>query len=50
MGFMGFLTLLLIALKLLGYITWSWLWVFSPLIFELIVVIIMLVIYWRITK
>lgn len=31
MGFWGFLALMLIGLKLTGYITWSWLWVLAPL-------------------
>jgi hypothetical protein len=30
-GFVGLLTLLFITLKLTGYLTWSWLWVLSPL-------------------
>jgi hypothetical protein len=30
-GFLGALTILFIALKLLGYITWSWWWVLAPL-------------------
>ena len=30
-GFCGLLTILFIALKLTGYIGWSWLWVLSPL-------------------
>jgi hypothetical protein len=30
-GFVGLLTILFIALKLLGYITWSWWWVLSPI-------------------
>lgn len=29
-GFFGLLTLLFIALKLTGYITWSWWWVLAP--------------------
>lgn len=29
-GFVGLLTIVLIALKLMGYITWSWAWVFAP--------------------
>lgn len=29
-GFTGLLQLLFIALKLLGIISWSWLWVLSP--------------------
>ena len=30
-GFCGLLTIVFIVLKLLGKITWSWLWVLSPL-------------------
>lgn len=30
-GFLGALTLLFIALKLLGKISWSWVWVLCPL-------------------
>ncbi len=30
-GFFGLLTILFIALKLLGYIDWSWWWVLSPI-------------------
>ena len=30
-GFGGLLTIVLIVLKLRGTITWSWLWVLSPL-------------------
>lgn len=30
-GFVGLLTILFIGLKLTGYITWSWIWVLSPL-------------------
>lgn len=29
-GLVGLLTIVLIALKLMGYITWSWAWVFAP--------------------
>lgn len=31
-GFAGALTILFIALKLIGAITWSWWWVLSPLL------------------
>lgn len=31
MGFASLLTILFIALKLTGYINWSWWWVLSPL-------------------
>lgn len=30
-GFAGLLTIVFITLKLMGYITWSWWWVLSPL-------------------
>lgn len=30
-GFTGLLTILFIALRLLGKITWSWWWVLSPI-------------------
>lgn len=30
-GFCGFLALLFIGLKLCGVISWSWLWVLSPI-------------------
>jgi energy-coupling factor transporter transmembrane protein EcfT len=30
-GFFGLLTIVFITLKLMHYITWSWLWVFSPI-------------------
>ena len=32
MGFLGWLTILFIALKLTGFITWSWFWVLFPMI------------------
>ena len=30
-SFGGLLTIAFIVLKLMGYITWSWVWVFAPL-------------------
>ena len=30
-GFVGLLTILFVALKLLGHIEWSWWWVLSPI-------------------
>ena len=30
-GFCGMLTILFIALKLMGYIDWNWLWVLAPM-------------------
>jgi hypothetical protein len=47
-GFCGLLTIVFIALKLLGRITWSWFWVLSPLwipvcLFILIVGIVVII-------
>ena len=39
-GFTGLLTILFIGLKLTGYITWSWLWVLSPLWISFLLVVI----------
>ena len=36
-GFVGLLTILFIALKLTGYVSWSWLWVLSPMWISLLV-------------
>lgn len=30
-GFVGLLTIVFIALKLVGVISWSWIWVLSPI-------------------
>jgi hypothetical protein len=38
-NFLGLLTILFIALKLTGYIAWSWWWVLSPLWLGFVVVI-----------
>ena len=42
-GFLGLLTLLFIALKLTGYITWSWWWILFPIwgvcVFFIIIVV-----------
>jgi hypothetical protein len=43
-GFVGALTILFIALKLLGYITWSWYWVLSPIWISAIALIPLLII------
>ena len=42
-GFTGLLTIVFIVLKLLGKITWSWLWVLSPIWISAIIVIILIV-------
>lgn len=44
MGFISWLTLLLIALKLLGVISWSWFYVFMPAIADLVISILVLVV------
>ena len=40
LGFFEALTLLFIALKLTGCITWSWLWVLSPLWLTFVVAVL----------
>ena len=39
-GFGGALTLLFIGLKLTGYISWSWWWVFAPIWMPIVVIIL----------
>lgn len=43
-GFTGLLTLLFIALKLLGVIDWSWWWVLSPMWISFLIALIVVVI------
>lgn len=43
-GFIGALTILFIGLKLGHVITWSWLWVLSPLFIGPIILIVILII------
>ena len=46
LGFIEALTILFIAYKLAGLITWSWLWVLSPIWLSiLLVAIVVLVMY-----
>ncbi len=49
-GFTGLLQVLLIALKLLDKITWSWWWVLSPIWIQFIILGIVLIILWIIEK
>jgi len=44
MGFISWLTLLLIALKLLGVISWSWPYVFLSAIADLVISVLILVV------
>lgn len=41
-GFTGLLTILFIALKLTGHITWSWWWVLAPIWISIIIAIIVI--------
>lgn len=43
-GFCGLLTIVFIVLKLCGVITWSWIWVLSPMWISVILVIIIVII------
>ncbi len=43
-GLLGFLGLIFITLKLMGYIDWSWWWVLAPFWVQLLLVVIMLVV------
>jgi len=42
--FFGTLTLIFIVLKLVGVITWSWIWVLSPLWIRAIIFLLLLLI------
>ena len=42
-GFAGLLTILFITLKLIGKITWSWVWVLSPVWIPAAIVIAILI-------
>lgn len=47
MGFLGWLALIFIVLKLTGYISWPWVWVLAPIwgsfVFALLILIIIIV-------
>lgn len=43
-GFSGLLTILFIALKLTGVITWSWLWVLAPIWIPFVTIVFILAI------
>ena len=49
-SFFGVLTIVFIALKLMGYITWSWLWVLSPIWIPLVVWLFIIVVIFIIIK
>ena len=43
-GFDGLLTVVFIVLKLMGTITWSWLWVLSPLWISFVLLVVLAVV------
>lgn len=43
-GFTGLLTIAFIVLKLIGVISWSWLWVLSPIWITTAIVIVILIV------
>lgn len=43
-GFVGLLTIAFIVLKLVGVISWSWLWVLSPIWITTSIVIVILIV------
>lgn len=44
LGFCAVLTLIFITLKLLGKISWSWLWVLSPLWIPIALIVLLMVV------
>jgi hypothetical protein len=43
--FCGLLTIVFIVLKLIGYISWSWIWVLSPLWISWLIAILLIIIF-----
>lgn len=43
-GFAGVLTIIFILLKVFGKISWSWFWVLSPVIFQVVLILVFLII------
>ena len=41
-GFFGLLTILFIALKLTGFIDWSWWWVLAPMWMPIVLIIVII--------
>ena len=48
--FIELLTIVFIALKLCGVISWSWIWVLSPLWISIIILIILIIILMCLNK
>ena len=49
-GFCGVLTIVFIVWKLVGVIKWSWLWVLSPLWIAMLIVIILIILWFKLWK
>jgi len=49
-SFCGVLTILFIGLKLIGYITWPWIWVVSPFLIGLTLDLCLITIHFKILK
>lgn len=43
-GFVGLLTIAFIVLKLVGVITWSWVWVLSPIWISIALAVVLIVV------
>lgn len=43
-GFAGFLTIAFIVLKLVGVISWSWVWVLSPIWISIALAVVLIVV------
>lgn len=50
LGFTGALTIAFIVLKLCNVITWSWIWVLSPIWISLIIVGILILLYFIVIR
>ena len=50
-GFVGLLTIVFIVLKLIGKISWSWVWVLAPIwisaIIDVVIIVAVLILYKR---
>lgn len=49
-GFTGLLTIVFIVLKLTKVISWSWLWVLSPLWISLALILLVIIVYLLISR
>ena len=49
-GFCGLLTIAFIVLKLCKVITWSWVWVLSPLWISFALVVLIILVAWWVSR